>query len=268
MCIAILNRKNSVLDDIILINCYQNNPDSSGFAYINKANQLMINKGLYTLDEFLNLYKSIKSQSISDVVIHCRIATHGNIDIKNAHPFQINKDIVMVHNGILKIDILNKNQSDTIHFINKYLKNITIDLLKNKTFINMLAEFITPHNKFIFLDKKGKSYIINQQQGIYDNMGNWFSNNSYKTQYIPYNTNFVSLTNKQYKKIKNKICNLTVNDLINIGDDPYINPDNLYITSKEQASKNAVPLYCLDNYEIEDLYFNMYQSLFDIKEVI
>lgn len=260
MCIAILNKKDSILNDSVLINSYRNNPHGCGIAYVNKNNELIVDKGLWKEEEFIQKYKTHKQKTISDMLIHCRIATAGEIDTINTHPHIINNNLVLIHNGILNINVpKNSKKSDTIIFIEKYLKNLTIEQLQDPLYIRLLADFIGANNKFVIIDKNKQTYIINEASGHYDKELNWYSNSSYQNDIlILEKPNF--LTRQETKDIAKIIKNLTPNDFYTMGNYPVLDLYNFELSNKVPDYVNTFPLEEID-YKLFDMYLNRYQIL-------
>lgn len=261
MCIAILNKKNSILSKETLINSFENNPNGAGFSYcIN--NELIIEKGIFNLDIFLERYKAIKEIATSDVLIHCRISTSGQINTTNCHPFKLpNANISMVHNGVCCVLNFPKDykNSDTHYFTNIFLNSIT-SLNDIKKFKKLISDYIGTSNKFIFIDDTGETLIINKEQGITDTNGNWFSNSSYQ-----YNITSIyatcNLTRKQIKKVRKNIKNLTTKDLIRMSDFPLINTKTLQLVEYATMT-NANDVIPLDEFDY-DLYCEYLDKLYD-----
>jgi len=106
-----------------------------------------------------------------------RIKTHGPVNLDNTHPFWVNEETVMMHNGILTMMPDDKEKSDTRIFIEEVLADLSNNWLDN-AYITSMIEDSVGWSKFAFLttDKSmlQQVYIINEDQGdIIDGM--WFS---------------------------------------------------------------------------------------------
>jgi len=102
MCIIAIKPKKVKISNINLKNCWDNNPDGAGFMY-SENNELIIEKGLMTFEDFSESYNKINPEN-KDVVIHFRYGTHGKVCKELTHPFSINSNLALVHNGIFDID--------------------------------------------------------------------------------------------------------------------------------------------------------------------
>ena len=168
------------------LNALYRNPDSIGIVYKGKKNitvKKYVGETLKNEDELKKIYDEINSKD--EFAIHFRFATHGKIDVKNCHPYYVDKDIWLMHNGILA-DYGNKNssKSDTKDFIDSYLKPYMKDkdtsIIFNKNFKKKLSEIIGYGNKLLLFDNKFNWSIINEHLGYWID-GCWLSN-SYSTE--------------------------------------------------------------------------------------
>lgn len=180
ICIAIYKPAHKELSEESLQNSWNANSDGAGFMYAEKK-KLHIVKGLMTYEAFKTAYEPHKNK---ECVLHFRISTHGKVDEANTHPFSIDKNLGMVHNGIINkvaCDV-NKDMSDTWHFVEKFLKKfhaIYPQFWLEQEFKELIENYILG-SKFILMDNEGNCDIYNESVGIWD-CECWFSNSSYKT---------------------------------------------------------------------------------------
>jgi predicted glutamine amidotransferase len=293
MCIAILKTRDGVITDDILRNCFKNNPNGSGVAYVHD-NQLYVVKGIFNVDEFVDTVH--KAESLSDngnILIHCRISTSGLIDTDNSHPHVVNDSTVLIHNGILDIDVpKNSKKSDTVLFIERYLKDLPVDFIYNKAILKLIEDRIGSNNKFIFLNTNGDYAIVNESAGHWSN-GVWYSNNSYEDyglfrysncnsyldyedeEYIHYygmsRDEFldVYLANNQHiiKGYEKRIEKLSSEELLELGSTPIINVDTDELRADDGwVDLNEFYLFELDD-NLQDLYdWKYYQYDYDYTE--
>lgn len=135
--------------------------------------------------EFMKAYEPHEQKPC---VVHFRIATHGETDQTNTHPFQVAEDLGFVHNGIIsRVDCKNdKSKSDTFHFNEKVLKplyNKDKGFIRNPVITDLIQSYIGM-SKLVFLNKRGESIIVNEEAGKEDE-GVWYSNTSYKPRPAP-----------------------------------------------------------------------------------
>ena len=110
-----------------------------------------------------------------ELALHWRWKTHGDIDMENCHPYQINETAWLMHNGILATgNAADPTKSDTWHFVRDYLAEVTDDLLHHAGFKEMVGEFIG-NNKFAIMTADGRLSVVNKDQGI-SHGGVWYSN--------------------------------------------------------------------------------------------
>ena len=191
MCIIIVANKNKRIPDkhIELVN--ELNCDGFGIsASVN--NKLFVYKSIsINSDDIIKLYNSIRQVAIGDIVLHFRLATHGDISDKLCHPFYVNKDLVMFHNGIISDSVsgyngYNKNESDTKAFANNVLKNFKKGFQNNETIMNMISKTVEEYNKLCFLDNTGKTTYTSSDKWIeykgilYSNSGIFYEGEDYR----------------------------------------------------------------------------------------
>lgn len=188
MCIAIYQDAGQNLGDDLLFNAWTNNPDGGGFAYF-RDGQPHVEKYMTWTSYIKNLRKAKREHPDSPFVLHMRIKTHGTVCIENTHPFYVDENTVMAHNGIISgVTYDETNKNDTRHFIEQYIRELPDDWLDNLALSRLVEDFIG-NSKLVFLtsnpDLEYGAYILNSHKGHWDhdrdgspNM--WFSNSSYK----------------------------------------------------------------------------------------
>ena len=179
MCIAILKTKDGNITDEQLLNCFDNNPDGAGIAYT-KDNKIFIVKGIFDAKQFVEEYHKAVAEADGAMLVHCRIGTSGFKDYTNCHPHVVSDECVMIHNGILSIDVPKGSKvSDTVLYVEQYLKPLPKDFMLNDGIMSLITDHIGAGNKFVFLNNRGDFSIANEKAGHWKN-GVWFSNYSYE----------------------------------------------------------------------------------------
>ena len=138
MCVAIIKPAGVELPaDDILERCFIHNPDGAGLA-VPYGNEFYISKGYFNFEEYLDI---VKEEVTTDEMafLHMRIATMGEVNASNCHPFVVtddyermsaievsNAESVMMHNGTFDMNNENLQVSDTMTF-NKAVYSAGID---------------------------------------------------------------------------------------------------------------------------------------------
>ena len=171
MCIIIVANKNKKIPNEHIKLANELNCDGFGMsASVN--NKLFVYKSIsINSDDIIKLYNSIRQVTTGDIVLHFRLATHGDISDKLCHPFYVNKDLVMFHNGVIRDSVSgynghNKNESDTKAFVNNVLKNFKKGFQNNKTIMNMISTSVGEYNRLCFLDSTGQTTYTSSDKWV------------------------------------------------------------------------------------------------------
>ena len=265
MCIIIVKPKNTTISDEYLRNSFENNDDGAGIAYT-KDEQLYIIKGIFNVDDFVKKVREVEKIAEGSILIHCRIGTSGLKDANNCHPFIVNNSTVMVHNGILDIEVPKDSLiSDTQIFVNEYLKNAKEDFTKDEGYLKLLSYAIGNNNKFAFLDNKGNHIIVNEKQGEWNN-GIWYSNQTYTYSYnwgCAYGNwyNTVKIPKKEKEKIKRIINNLNEMDVEHFGNYPIWN------RKTQKLERECYNKLTKDKYYLDEIDYNLQNEYEEIREI-
>ena len=184
MCVIITQPKGTHLDKATAQIGWGKNPDGGGFAYINDDDQVVVEKAM-EFDAFWKAFENARSLFPQrDFLLHMRIATHGSVTLDNVHPFIVNENTVMAHNGIIHgvPNYKDDDRSDTRVFIDEVLTEMPSNWLDRPYLVDMVEEWIG-WSKLAFLTNDSRLekglYILNKHKGE-EHEGMWFSNNSYK----------------------------------------------------------------------------------------
>lgn len=213
MCLLVVCSPNSTpkKKDLECASC--NNPHGFGYAIITPTG-IITGRGMSSkkiIKQFLEVRKEYPN---SYAMFHARYATHGVKNEDNCHPFKVDDNTYLAHNGILDVDIhASDKRSDTRIFAEDILPAMGgVSALDNDNVWKILSKWSTGSKIAIFTvdpSAKANCYIINETAGHWDNEGMWWSNSTYKTSawssYItlPSNTSATALE-KEYKYLDEK----------------------------------------------------------------
>ena len=262
MCIAILKTKNGNITDEYLYNCFVNNKDGAGIAYT-LNNKLVIKKGIFDLQEFINEIRNAESICDNNMLIHCRERTCGEINADNCHPHVVIEDkLCLIHNGKLNIEIPEESTlSDTKVFIDRCLNTKDEKIVNDVQYMPAIQTLTGEKNKFIFLNNLGEYEICNENTGVWED-GCWYSNLTYS-----YNMETTPCCGQceactiAINEIKRQIKILDLEDCIKIGDNPYADLSLKIIVKNKKYHKeeNLVKLSSLNG--LKELYIKHYKEL-------
>jgi len=179
MCLSIYRPANVKLQERILRNGFNSNSDGAGFAYAYKG-KLVVDKGFFSFSEFYDSYLNIPTKA--EALIHFRMASHGTVNEFNCHPWPINEDFAMIHNGML-MHFGSNEVSDTGEFTEKILtpmfeamKNPRKDF-KSLWFRYLLQQTIEKWNKINIISRWGDVVNLNEKEGLWWDEA-WYSNHA------------------------------------------------------------------------------------------
>lgn len=172
---------------------WQRNPDGGGISYIDKG-QVKVYKSMKLKPYLKKVQNVIKTFGDNDILLHMRIATHGEVCIANTHPFAVKqngkacKDIVFAHNGVLPsayqtgkkdIDADGIQISDTRQFNELFWNNFDIYAIDDARVRELIEDILGWGNKFVVFNAskhlRRTTYIFNESRGSWKD-GVWLSN--------------------------------------------------------------------------------------------
>jgi len=192
MCVIAINKGSKItfqeFEDMWLLN-----RDGLGMMYLNAEKQIIIKKTIpKNIIELNYFYDQVYCPVFSDVtnteiIIHFRYATDGDINKQNCHPFKFsnkNGHFALMHNGVMPSKYRNYSTSekyvtsDTVNFIEDFLK--VGDFSFNEKDQKQIIEEVG-YNKLVILSPE-KLQIINEHL-FYNHRGNLFSNLNWFNRY-------------------------------------------------------------------------------------
>jgi len=179
MCILCYFEPNAQINPQDLVNGCNSNPDGFGFSILKSSGEIITRKSM-DADSLIDQFLQTRDENPnSHSIFHARIATAGEINLENCHPFQIgNLNAVIGHNGHLPIEIKkNDLRSDSRIFAESILPK-RISALDDSNGIAKMEKWAST-SKLVILngDSKLKKpvYFLNEDLGHWEN-GAWFSN--------------------------------------------------------------------------------------------
>lgn len=199
MCVICVQPAGKYLDKDTAKAMWKTNSDGGGFAYINSDGMIVMEKYM-SFKKFWGAFEHHRSDNRDkDFLVHMRIATHGEVNLDNVHPFVVNEHTVMAHNGILHgVDDDPTNKlSDTRMFIKDVLPELPPNWLDSKYLADMVQEWIG-WSKLAFLTNdpnlSANIYVLNQSSGDWEK-GMWFSNMNHRRTTYKYQGSKVTYNN-------------------------------------------------------------------------
>lgn len=194
MCIIVVKPKGIEMPDTdTLVNCDLRNPDGSGFMLAD-GETVRIRKGFMDFAEFAEAFDEETAEldaKETAIVMHFRIATHGDVVPGCCHPFPLTDDeetllstscdcpIGVAHNGVISGMSTNSHRSDTMDYISRILtplaKMAPDFLYRNEAFELLEA---TCKSKLAIMDATGHIMLVGDFEESDD--GVLYSNGSYK----------------------------------------------------------------------------------------
>lgn len=188
MCIAIAKPAGKVVAKEALENGWSNNDDGAGFCFFDDDGKLVIHKSM-TWEGFWSEYQVAEEMygATKDFLIHFRITSRGDTNLDNCHPFIINDDMALIHNGTITSIPMDRKEtrSDTKILAEDYLANLPDGWEDNWVIHELIEEYIGSGSKVIVLHKTKGFIFYNESKGKWDD-GVWYSNSTYTFRWAKY----------------------------------------------------------------------------------
>lgn len=212
MCVIVHIGAKKSISKALLQTCYQNNPDGWGIMFAVHG-KLQIVKEKSSFDNFYNIFKDVPREV--ERALHFRIRTSGNINTDNCHPFRINDNMGMMHNGTIDTHFVQKDMSDTFNYCEYELKPVVAgwpNCIDDESFASLVEE-TTGWSKLLFMDSDGKvlktrlnvwternGLFFSNANSLYASSTNYTSNRSSSYSGSNYNNGYGPVTNNAFDK--------------------------------------------------------------------
>ena len=179
MCIAILVKEGASVPMEYLIEGQRMNPDGCGLGWVENE-QLWYYKTM-DFNDWLEMYNNLIERCGNiQMLIHFRITSKGATTTEMCHPFIIDDDHILIHNGTISSinkALLVNGRSDTAVFAEEILSKLDKGWENNPTMIHILEEYIG-YSKVVIMDRFNNITFLNERSGHWlDDV--WYSNKSY-----------------------------------------------------------------------------------------
>jgi len=183
MCIIAICPRKVALSKGQFYRLWERNSDGGGFAYAHNG-RLSVVKELNSKKRLWKLYrKHWDEHKNSQFVLHFRIRTHGTVSVQNVHPFWVNKNLLLFHNGVIPgyyNKNLKDNNSDTKQYMHDVLQKLPRNFHTNQAILNLVADK-AGSSRLVFLDNLGRLAITQPKSWSKDETtGVHYSNEGWK----------------------------------------------------------------------------------------
>lgn len=177
MCLIAFAKDKLLIPNTNLTRGFSRNNDAWGIMYPD-GERVRMTKATNNLEDFFAAWREVPD--LTPVASHFRYATHGTKTVDNAHPFDVLGDgrIGMMHNGVISSMGTDKDLSDTAIFVRDWIKpqlEHSPELLEVDAWRGMVADFIGRGSKLLFMTGDGRTFIINDKAGTWEDTV-WYSN--------------------------------------------------------------------------------------------
>jgi predicted glutamine amidotransferase len=183
--------------------CWNANHDGAGFMY-SEENKLIVKRGYMKYKRFKDSYLRHEDK---EMVIHFRWASCGIISPNTCHPFKINENLAVVHNGHINVPfVLSKKESDSLWIVKNILTKFPKDFLNKSAYTNLISIAIEG-SVLVFMDNFGNVTKIGERSGSFTSSNKcWFSNRHWMVDMVDM-VDIGNVVNKKeiIKKDKNKL---------------------------------------------------------------
>lgn len=189
MCLIIASKEGNVPDADLMKRSYDDNPHGWGVMWVEDG-AIHVVRGL----KYASMVKAMKRVEGKPYVLHTRWATHGSKTVKNCHPFKVDDDLWIAHNGIIQIETPVEDRSDTWHWAQAFSQVVkdypwVMEESYRPKLIDYVEKWVGVCNKVVMLRSSGDILIANESAGVHYE-GMWLSNTNSLWEQEPYDYSY------------------------------------------------------------------------------
>lgn len=186
MCMLTFFPEGALPNEEALANGAVVNEDGHGFAIVT-GRTLLVERGMDAAQLIAEFVRARAQFPDGPALFHSRLATAGDIDEANCHPFRVGKSplTVLAHNGIFPLSMQpsrRDKRSDTRIAAEDFLPGDPFGSLGARRNRRRMERWMTDRNKVVILTVdpryRKRAYLLNEDAGVWDD-GVWYSNTDY-----------------------------------------------------------------------------------------
>lgn len=168
MCLIVHKPAGRAIPHDLLVAAASLNGDGWGVMGHDPEGRLLLERHATTTPEAL-IAAELRLRK-SRIALHLRRRTRGRVEAANAHPFEVDGGVYLMHNGNLPIVGQAAGHSDTRHLAERILRPLAqrhFGLLGDPDFLALFEMSLSPSNKVVLYDHPHRRFeILNRRHGV------------------------------------------------------------------------------------------------------
>lgn len=167
MCLIIHKPAGRAIPADLLEAALRLNEDGFGVMGFSPASGLLIKRQTrITLEALLQFERNHRD---AEYALHLRQRTRGDTEAHNLHPFKIDAQLYLMHNGTIRLPLRVAGRSDTWHFVHDVLRPLAQrrpGVLLDNAFVQFLELALKAENKLALMDyAEHRIVLVNRHHG-------------------------------------------------------------------------------------------------------
>jgi hypothetical protein len=176
MCLIVHKPAGAAIPHELLVAAANLNGDGWGLMGFDHEGNLLLERHAQTTPEAL-IAAELRLRK-AELALHLRRRTRGRVDAANAHPFEVDAGVYLMHNGTLPLPTDVPGHSDSRYLAERILRPLAqrhFGLLGDPDFLRLFEMSLTSANKLVLYDHPHRRFnILNRAHGV-EFEGLWLS---------------------------------------------------------------------------------------------